>query len=177
MPYQSHPPLYGHSDDVLWRINYISQVYIKCNPFLHWNSSLKKVSSEMRYSFTALKKYVVFLYEIKKFVYTLFAQRQLTCITEYRLLKTYCDHGKFSLPVISSTWRNETIAVVYAPWTLRHQWNERLQAWNKHQKNGWYTELWVPICLNHYKQCHSGFFQEFLNCCSYLTKNKNDRVT
>jgi len=128
MPYQPHPPLFGHYDDVLWRINYIPQVYIKCNPFLHWNSSFKKICKEMGYSFTALKIYVVFLYEIKKNVYTLFSQRQFICITEYGLLKTYCDHGKFSLPVISSTWRNETIAVVYAPWTLRHQWNEWLQA-------------------------------------------------
>jgi hypothetical protein len=160
----------------LMKINYIPQVYIKCNPLLHWNISFK-VSSEMGHSITAFKIYVVFLYEIKKIVYILFSQIQLTCVTEYWLLKTYCDHGKFSLPVISSTRRNETIAVVYAPRTLRHQWNEWLQAWHKHQKNGWYTQLWVPICLNHYKQCHSGFFHEFLNCCSYLAKNNNDRVT
>jgi hypothetical protein len=174
MPYQSHPPLYGHSDDALWRINYIPPVYIKCNPFLH----LRRLA--VRWDILSqLWKYMLYFYMKlkKKIVYTLFSQRQLTSITEYGLLKTYCDHGKFSLPVISSTWRNETIAVVYAPWTLRHQWNEWLQAWHKHQKNGWYTDLWVPVCLNHYKQCHSGFFHEFLNWCSYLTKNNKDRVT
>jgi hypothetical protein len=47
----------------------------------------------------------------------------------------------------------------------------------KLQETGWCTGLWVPICLNHYTQCHSGFFKEFLNCCSYLTKNNNERVT
>ena len=175
MPCQSHPPLFCHSDDVLWRINYIPQVYIKSNPFVHWKNSFKKAGRETEIP-SQLWKYMLYFYiKYKNFVYPLFSQRQLTCITEYVLLKTYCDHGKFSLPVISSTWRNETITVVYAPWTLRHQWNEWLQAWYKHQLNGWHTELWVPICLNHYKKCHSGF-SGILNCHSYVTKNNNYRA-